>query len=77
MEDGKIVMPGQHQASINVSESVKNRIDQWIKAQGLNEFGEPLDSVYSGGNPLFNEATGTLMDRYEYILRNNPELGKL
>ena len=77
MEDGKIVMPGHHQASINVSESVKSRIDQWIETQGLNEFGEPLDSVYLGGNPLFNEATGTSMDRYEYILRNNPELGKL
>ena len=77
MEDGKIVIPGHYQASINVSESVKNKIDQWIDAQGLNEYGEPVDSMYLGGNPLFNEATGTLMDRYEYILRNNPELGEL
>lgn len=77
MEDGKIVIPGSYQASSQVSETVKNRIDQWIKANELNQFGDPIDSVYLGGNPLFNESTGTMMDRYEYILSNNPELGEL
>tara|TARA_Y100000589_G_scaffold323197_1_gene357368 strand:+ start:259 stop:489 length:231 start_codon:yes stop_codon:yes gene_type:complete len=75
VEDGKIVVP-IHNKNSDVSESVKNRIDHWIKTEGLNEYGDPVDSVYLGGNPLFNEATGTLMDRYEYILLNNPELGK-
>ena len=35
MEDGKIVIPGNYQASSQVPESVKNRIDQWIKANEL------------------------------------------
>ena len=77
MEDGKIVVPGSCQAISSVPESVKNRIDQWIKANDLNEFGDPIDSVYLGGNPLFDESTGVSRDRYEYILSNNPELGEL
>ena len=76
MKDGKIVMPKNYQASNTVPDSIKNRIDQWIETKGLNEFGDPLDSVYIGGNPLFDEATGVSMDRYEYILSNNPELAK-
>ena len=77
MEDGKIVIPGNYQASSQVSETVRNRIDQWIKANELNQFGDPIDSVYLGGNPLFDETTGITMDRYEYILSKNPELGEL
>ena len=76
MEDGKIVVPESYQATNSVPESVKNRIDQWIKANDLNEFGDPIDSVYIGGNPLFDESTGVSRDRYEYILSNNPELGE-
>ena len=77
MEDGKIVIPRNYQASSQVSETVRNRIDQWIKANELNQFGDPMDSVYLGGNPLFDETTGIMMDRYEYILSKNPELGEL
>ena len=77
MEDGKIVIPGSYQASSQVSETVKNRIDQWIKANELNQFGDPIDSVYLGGNPLFDESTGISIDRYEYILSKNPELGEV
>ena len=77
MEDGKIVIPGHYQASSQVSETVRNRIDQVIKANELNQFGDPIDSVYLGGNPLFDETTGIMMDRYEYILSKNPELGEL
>ena len=77
MEDGKIVIPGSYQASGQVSETIKNRIDQWIKANELNEFGDPIGSVYLGGNPLFDESTGISIDRYEYILSKNPELGEV
>jgi hypothetical protein len=40
----------------------------------LNEYGDPKDTMYAGGTPLFNEMTGETVDRYEYILKQHPEL---
>ena len=59
-----------------VDDTTKKKIDDWIKKNGRNEYGDPRDTVYAGGNPLFNEkASGSgLKDRYEYILERNPEL---
>lgn len=46
----------------------KKWIDEMIKKHGLNEFGDKKDTMYAGGTPLFNERTGKMRDRYEYIL---------
>ena len=61
---------------MNVDENTKQRIDQWIKDNNLNPYGDPRDTMYMGGTPLFNEATGKSKDRYEYILEKHPELGR-
>ena len=50
----------------------KALIDDWITANNLNQFGDPQDTVYIGGTPLFDEQTGQTLDRYEYILRKYP-----
>jgi hypothetical protein len=47
-------------------------IDAWITRNNLNEFGDSRDTVYAGGTPLFNEATGTYIDRYQYIKSHHP-----
>jgi hypothetical protein len=60
-----------NQPAIDVQE--KARIDAWIKANNLNEFGDPQDTVYAGGSPLFDEATGEMTDRYVYILHHHPD----
>lgn len=52
----------------------KQKIDDWIEANGLNQYGDVLDTMYAGGSPLFDEATGESKDKYEYILTNHPEL---
>lgn len=52
----------------NLSKQQKQWIDDMIKRHGLNEYGDPKDTVYAGGTPLFNERSGQAMDRYEYIL---------
>ncbi len=52
----------------DLSDQQKKWIDEMIKKSGLNEFGDPKDTVYAGGTPLFNEMTGKRRDRYEYIL---------
>lgn len=52
-----------------VSAQERQQIDQWIKKNDLNQFGDSKDTVYAGGTPLFNEATGQTMDKYVYILK--------
>lgn len=59
-----------------VDDSQKKKIDDWIKKTGRNEYGDPTETVYAGGNPLFDERSAKLKDRYEYILEKHPELRK-
>jgi hypothetical protein len=59
-----------------IDDETKRRIDRWIREKNLNTYGDPKDTVYAGGTPLFNEATGQSTDRYEYILKRHPELKK-
>ena len=33
-----------------VDDTTKKRIDEWIKKGGRNEYGDPKDTVYAGGN---------------------------
>lgn len=56
-----------------LTESEKKRIDLWIEKEGLNQYGDPKDTVYVGGTPLFDEKTGEKIDKYEYILRRHPD----
>jgi hypothetical protein len=57
-----------------VSEEQKKKIDEWIRKTGRNEYGDTPDTVYAGGNPLFDSRRPGLKDRYEYILEKHPEL---
>ena len=52
--------------------SDKAKIEKWLVDEGLNEYGDPADTLYAGGTPLFDEATGQTLDKYDYILRNHP-----
>jgi len=51
----------------------KEKIDEFIKENGLNRYGDASGIFYTGGTPLFNEATGESIDRFEYILKKHPE----
>lgn len=57
----------------NLNDQEKKWIDDLIAKRGLNEFGDPKDTQYMGGTPLFNEMTGRKIDRYDYILKNHPD----
>lgn len=59
-----------------VDNETKKRIDQWVRQNGRNEFGDAKGTVYAGGTPLFNEMTGQRLDKYDYILKRHPELRK-
>jgi len=59
-------------------EFTQEKIDNWIGENNLNRYGDPADMMYAGGTPLFNEATGESVDRYDYIFKNHPNiLGEL
>ena len=55
-------------SSQTISAGEKQQIDSWISANGLNQYGDPADTIYAGGTPLFNEMTGEQIDKYDYII---------
>ena len=52
----------------------KKKIDQWLKDNKLNQYGDKEGVNYLGGTPLFNESTGVTIDRYVYLIKRFPEL---
>jgi hypothetical protein len=50
--------------------------DKYIAEHKLNEYGDPEGTVYAGGTPLFDEATGTRTERLDYVLSKHPEIQK-
>ena len=57
-----------------LSKDAQLQIDNWLLSQSLNEYGDPEDTMYTGGTPTFDEATGEAIDRFELIFGKFPEL---
>lgn len=57
----------------DISQAEKDKIDNWIAANDLNQYGDPQNTLYAGGTPLFNEDTGEKIDRYQYIINNHSD----
>ena len=55
-----------------ISKKEKAQINDWINKNNLNQYGDPKNTIYSGGSPLFNESTGKTLDLYSYILEKYP-----
>ena len=51
-------------------------VDSQLAAKGLNSFGDPVDTAYAGGTPLFDEKTGQRRDRIEYVLSRRPDIAR-
>jgi len=56
-----------------ISEIEKQQIQSCIEENDLNKYGDPKNTLYPGGTPLFNEGTGETIDLYDYILRKHPD----
>lgn len=56
-----------------ISLEEKKLIEAWIIENDLNQYGDPKETIYIGGTPLFDERTGKSIDKYEYILRQHPD----
>ena len=48
-------------------------VDRWLAQRKLDPYGSPEGTMYAGGTPLFNEATGRQIDRLDYIYRQHAE----
>jgi hypothetical protein len=58
----------------DLSNEDKEKINKWLEDNNYNRYGDPIDTMYSGGTPLFNEITGESIDRFEYIIEKRPEV---
>jgi len=43
-------------------------MDIWLESQKLNSYGDPQDTMYAGGSPLFDESTGVMASRCDYLM---------
>lgn len=48
-------------------------VDRWLAGRGLNPYGDPPDTAYAGGTPLFDERTGETKDRVDHVLGKHPD----
>jgi len=58
----------------DLPKDIQLQIDNWLLSQNLNEYGDPEGTMYTGGTPTFDEATGEVKDRFELIFDKFPEL---
>jgi len=49
-------------------------IERWLTERELNQYGDPVGTMYAGGTPLFDERTGQTMDRIDHLVRKHPQL---
>lgn len=49
-------------------------LDRWLADQKLDAYGAAQGTVYAGGSPLFDETTGTMRSRWEYVAAMHPGL---
>jgi len=56
--------------------AVESCLDKWLNGKKMDRYGHPEGTMYMGGSPLFNEATGESKDRLEYVFARQPEARK-
>ena len=49
-------------------------IERWLTERELNQYGDPVGTMYAGGTPLFDERTGQSIDRIDHLVRKHPQL---
>jgi hypothetical protein len=56
--------------------AVEACVDRWLQERKLDRYGNAEGTMYAGGTPLFNEATGESRDRLEFVFERQPEARK-
>jgi len=48
-------------------------VNRWLQAHGFDGYGSPQGTMYLGGSPLFDEATGQSTTRQAFLAAHQPE----
>jgi hypothetical protein len=48
-------------------------LTRWLAAEKLDAYGNPEGTMYAGGTPLFDEASGRHISRQSYLAAHRPE----
>jgi hypothetical protein len=51
-------------------------LDAQLAAKGLNQYGDPPGTMYTGGTPLFDEKTGVSTAREQYVYAKHPDIAR-
>jgi len=70
-EDGQSMLVQSSPSGRKSAQEIQ--IDKWIEKNNRNKYGDELDTVYTGGTPLFDETTGKTISRYEYMVYRHPD----
>jgi hypothetical protein len=80
LEGGSVGGTAQGSGTTMLSDSERQAqercVDKWLKDKKLDQYGNPEGTMYTGGTPLFNEATGESRDRLDYVYERQPEAKK-
>ncbi|MGO9832350.1 MAG: hypothetical protein ACLPJH_19660 [Myxococcaceae bacterium] len=48
-------------------------VDRWLGAHAFDAYGSPEGTMYPGGTPLFDEASGQRTSRQDFLAKHRPE----
>jgi hypothetical protein len=65
--------PASERGALGGASNLEPCVDRWLEGKKLDRYGHEEGTMYAGGTPLFNEATGESRDRLEYIFERHPE----
>lgn len=72
-------LPGKDNAAMPVHGGVEDAspcVDEELQKRGLDKYGNESGTMYPGGTPLFDEATGKRKDRTAYVYARHPEIAQ-
>lgn len=64
---------GDEGINLELPENERVQIEAWLEKNNYNQYGDSPDTVYLGGTPLFDEAKGTYIKLYDYLVTKYPE----
>ena len=58
--------------NLDLPEAEKAQIEAWLEKNAYNQYGDNPDTMYAGGNPLFDESKGEYIKLYDYLIQKYP-----
>lgn len=72
-------LPGKDNAAMPIVRDLEDAspcVDAELERRGLDKYGNQPGTMYPGGTPLFDEATGKRKDRTAYVYAHHPEIAQ-